>query len=75
SLTAPPGPAAGMRTWAERQVLVTIHAQAKISAFPARPLQEIHLGTITRVPNNTVPLCTYYGANFCACNRQNAIDS
>jgi hypothetical protein len=47
SLTAPPGPDAGIRTWAERQVLVTIHAQTRVSALLAGPLREIHLGTIT----------------------------
>jgi hypothetical protein len=46
SLTAPPGSEAGTRTWAERQVLVTIHAHARISALLARPLREIRLGTI-----------------------------
>jgi hypothetical protein len=45
-LTAPPGPDGGMRIWAERQVLATIHAQARIFALLARLLKEIRLGTI-----------------------------
>src|ERR1035438_2770216 len=51
-LTAPPGPDGGMRTWAERQVLAAIHAQARIPAFFARLLRVIHLGTIA-MPRST----------------------
>jgi hypothetical protein len=68
SLTAPPGPEAGISIWAERQEVVTIH-EAKISAFLAHPLVEI-LGTIAMPVStciaivSTVTPFTYYAAKL-----------
>jgi hypothetical protein len=67
-----------MSTWAERQVVVTIHVQARSSAFLAQPLEEI-LGTIA-VPGSTcitivptVTLIRYYAAKIFGCNHENTI--